>query len=580
MPRALWTDPYATQAVDLLQEPARARAEAVRQIGAANARAAEVSGNANANAQIQSGNAWAGAIQNVGQSVAALPGQIQQAQEQSRQAAMQKLQLTTMQRQSDAQQRLADTKQQVSAMMQSPDIYGEDGTINVKTLLGKMGGPLPNGASGPTQAPDAATIYGLMDPINESLLKARASANTATQHRNDVVGRMADTILQFAGTNPQGLLDNVKLGTGALIKAGVITPNQADEMLGPMVANPDAIPQILTHLKTLGAPQKAVVLKEGEQGFDPNTNQPIPGMTVAPKPDKPIEVNPGNQLVSPDGKVVYTAPPKVIDPADAALKAAQLKEINAKLTGTMPLSLKDRAELEIQRQKLAEEGAAPALSPDAIKLTARQFAMTGQLPPMGMGKTGAKVRTDIINAAADEYKGLDLPTQIAAFNANKQSLKTLQGTADKVTAFESTAGKNLDQFLALADKIPDTGIPWLNTPIRSLNVSTMGSENQAAANAARDVALREIARVTNDPNLAGVLSDSARHEVSQLVPANATFAQIKAVAKVLKQDMANVHGSLNDQIVAVQQRIATPPGGTAAPAPKALRYNPATGKVE
>jgi hypothetical protein len=143
---------------------------------------------------------------------------------------------------------------------------------------------------------------------------------------------------------------------------------------------------------------------------------------------------------------------------------------------------------------------------------------------------------------------------------------------DSLTAFESTAGKNLDQFLRLAAKVPDTGVPWLNTPLRVLTASMVGSENQAAFNAARDVALREIARVTNDPKLSGVLSDSARHEVAGLSPANATFAQIKKVAEVLKQDMKNVHDSLAETNQAITARIGaetrpTTPPTTPAPGP-------------
>ena len=66
-----------------------------------------------------------------------------------------------------------------------------------------------------------------------------------------------------------------------------------------------------------------------------------------------------------------------------------------------------------------------------------------------------------------------------------------------------------------------------------------------AVEAARSVALREIARVTNDPKLTGALTDSARSEVSGLSPTNATFAQIKKVATILQQDMANVHRGLS-----------------------------------
>lgn len=193
------------------------------------------------------------------------------------------------------------------------------------------------------------------------------------------------------------------------------------------------------------------------------------------------------------------------------------------------------------------------LTPEGLDAAAMMFAKTGQLPALGMGDKGT--RKTIINRAAALMPGLDIASAKADYGANAASEKNVTQTLDTLTAFETTAGKNLDQFLTLAAKVPDTGVPWINSPIRRLNANVVGSANQAAFNAARDVALREIARVTNDPKLSGVLSDSARHEVAGLSPDNATFAQITAVAKTLKQDMANVHSSLEDQRQAIRDRI-------------------------
>src|SRR3989442_1758299 len=192
--------------------------------------------------------------------------------------------------------------------------------------------------------------------------------------------------------------------------------------------------------------------------------------------------------------------------------------------------------------------------------------MTGQLPPMGMGKSGAVVRTKIINAAAEEYKGLDLPTQAAAYKANQVSLVHTQGTLDNLTAFENAAGKNIDTFIKLTEKLPDTGVPWANTPLRLLSDKMVGNEYLPAIDAARKIATREVARVVNDPGLKGQLTDDARKGVEGMVSGNITIRQLKQVLPVLKGDMANVHESLSDQLKAIQQRIATPPGG-AAPAP-------------
>ena len=255
--------------------------------------------------------------------------------------------------------------------------------------------------------------------------------------------------------------------------------------------------------------------------------------------------------------------------------AADTTRVQQEATGTVPMTPYQQAELKARSASLALEQSKAAqsqgdktdLTPQGLDAAAMMFAKTGQLPALGMGdKTTRKA---IINRAAAMVPGLDVAGAKADYGANQSSLKNVTGTLDNLTAFENTAGKNLDQFLSLAAKVPDTGSPWLNTPLRLLNDKMVGSENQAAFSAARDVALREIARVTNDPKLSGVLSDSARQEVSSLSPKDATFAQIKKVASVLKQDMANVHSSLSDQREAIQGRIklgrATQPAAATAP---------------
>jgi hypothetical protein len=204
---------------------------------------------------------------------------------------------------------------------------------------------------------------------------------------------------------------------------------------------------------------------------------------------------------------------------------------------------------------------APNLTPEAKDIVAHQFAMTGQLPPMGMGKAGAKVRTDIINRSAELYKGLDLPSQQAAFKANQGSLVKMQGQRDAIGSFEETALKNLDQFLATAQKVVDTGSPMINKPLRGISAAVLGTPELAAYNAARQTVIPEFAKILSNPTLAGQLTDSARKEVESLIGPDATLAQAVAVAKILKTDSANRRQSLDDQIAAIQKRIATPPAG-------------------
>ncbi len=460
--------------------------------------------------------------------------------------------------------------------------------------------PIPIEAGGPFDV--ASIVKGVTDDgfdptvIGDHLEKLNGSFQQAQAAKLALIKQGAGSIAA-AGNDP-GLAGHF---LDVLEQTQMYPPATIAQFRG-IAQTPEGVGKLTTYLM---GPQKPEILKEGEKGFSPITHQPIPGLEVAPKlnewdlamkasggdplkavklvhPDR-VPTEAGLAIASvqdakhPDGTpftdaeksalamtklrpFVAGAPGSSEDVVARALAIGKEKNGGQPLTDQQVQDITLKAREQYTAAGRAEPDVAPVLTPDALKLTAHQFAMTGQLPPMGMGKAGATVRTAIINQAAEEYKGLDLPSQVAAYKANQSSLTKLQGTADKVAAFESTAGKNLDQFLTLAGKVPDTGIPWLNSPIRTLNANVVGSTNQAAFNAARDVALREIARVTSDPNLSGVLSDSARKEVQALSPESATFAQIKHVATVLKQDMANVKSSLNEQIGSIQQRIATPPG--------------------
>lgn len=526
--------------------------------------------------------------------VAAIPGQLQQAD-----AAKQKSQLTQLaiNAGTDAE---STRKGFIDLLRNTPNIPVEaGGPFNVPDIVKGMA----------AQGLDPTAAGQHLNELNQTFQQAETA-------RMAVVQRGAAAIA--VGGNDPALAGHF---LDTLEKTGIFPKDQIDKFRS-VAQTHEGVASLTAYLM---GPQKMENAAAGSMARNPVTGQVVPGSQVPDKenewdialkaangdplkaikmvhPDRvPTEaglaVAAVQDAVHPDGTPLTDAEKSALaltkmrpfvlptagsseDVVTRALDIAKEKNNGQPLSAQQVQDITLKAREQYTAAGRADADEAPVLTPEALKLTARQFAMTGQLPPMGMGKAGAQLRTKIINQAAEEFKGLDLPTQIASYKANQSSLIKLQGTADKVAAFESTAGKNLNQFLSLADKIPDVGVPWLNQPVRLLNDVLVGSENQAAFNAARDVALREIARVTNDPNLSGVLSDSARHEVQGLSPQSATFAQIKKVSSVLLQDMANVKSSLNEQIGSIQQRIATLPGGSpSGPEPEFI-FNPATGKAE
>lgn len=503
-------------------------AELMLRRGDIAAKQAETIGNAQARAAEVGGQAWAGAAQNIGQSVS---GAIQQATDPRRQseAIALKEQKTGIAEHDVFKKILKDTPPVSENGMQLYDLAG---------LASK------------------ATAAGI-DP--SGYLEHYANVNNG--FRAEYQARLGTV---QAGAQGLMLAPDAVLAKDFLDRLAAnntITAAVHTHLTGMIDADPS--PANITRIATpFAGKQTPVMGKPGETPLNPITSQPM-----GPKlPSTPVAVRPGGALVSPDsGGVVASVPqlPPQVNP-ETERHDKELERIASLTAGRQ-----EAAQKETERHNRATEAqgeAAPSLSPEATDLTAKQFAMTGNLPPMGMGKTGAAVRTSIINRAAELYKGLDLPSQVAAYKANKDSLAKLQVQRDAISSFEQTASKNIDIFLNAAGKVVDTGSPLANSLVRQVSGKMLGSPDQAAYDAARQVAVNEIAKITANPNLSGSLSDSARHEIDAFNPQSATLAQSVKVMRLLKQDMANRASSMDDTIKAVQQRIATPPGGTAPPA--------------
>ena len=231
---------------------------------------------------------------------------------------------------------------------------------------------------------------------------------------------------------------------------------------------------------------------------------------------------------------------------DGADRIGREEAAIAQAKATVPVKIQVGAGIE------AAKNAVSALTPEALDMAAELYRSTGQMPQLGMRNPQA-MRQILIRAA--ELGPINIASEQAAYAANKGSLIGLVKNRDAVSAFENTAGKNLDLLLQEGRKVIDSGSPWINTPLREIDAKALGNTDLPAFNAARQVAINEIAKVTSNPGLAGQLTDSARREVENFIPASATLAQTMNVAQVLRQDMQNRHQAYNQQIDDIQKRI-------------------------
>lgn len=434
---------------------------------------------------------------------------------------------TTFEKQSEAQWR----QQQTAQNAQGP-VVDQQEADSLGVPVGSMLSPAQKFAIYKSKADMAGKANVAQIGANARLGAAQITA----------LSRMSQTSMK-AAYMPDG-----SLGVGLYDKAGNFK-GYADNAVVPP-----------GYLEKIHHGQEFKVDADGTLQSIPTTSTSQPLVPPSPAQQKPNQLLQGPQPPNPANlKSILTQgaaqagqvaanPPVTPAGAKAALQNGAKGGVNAKpvMSGGQPF-----------------QTAGGPMSDEAMHQAAEKYYSTGQLPPGGRGAVGMAQNRAIMNLAAQLHPGGNLAANSAEFKANQQSLVKLQSNFDQVTAFENTAGKNLDLFLQTAKPIIDSGSPIINSPVRLASKALTGSENQAAFDAARTTALTEIAKVLNSSNASGVLSDSARHEVEGLIGPNATLKQIYAAANVLKQDMANRHQAYQDQIGDIKHRMG--PQSSAAP---------------
>ena len=289
------------------------------------------------------------------------------------------------------------------------------------------------------------------------------------------------------------------------------------------------------------------------------------------EPPKLITRNPTDDVIDPStGKVITPGTPAAVKPEKVTYGAPQTQMVGGKRSLVRPgsdgrlydMNLKpiDAAMVAPEPQKVDPPDVGVELTAGGLDAAARLYAQTAQLPPMGMGAAAAGTRAKIINRAAELYPEMNLAGNKADYAADSSTLTKLTQQRAAIGAFEQTAQRNIDLFLTQAGKVVDTGSPLANTIARAVSGKMLGSPDQAAFDAARQVAINEIAKITTNPNLSGQLSDTARHEVEAFNPSNATLKQAVAVMRLLKQDMQNRTQSLDEAIAGLKGRLSSRPG--------------------
>lgn len=182
-----------------------------------------------------------------------------------------------------------------------------------------------------------------------------------------------------------------------------------------------------------------------------------------------------------------------------------------------------------------------------------------------------KHRTQIMKDAGITPQ--DVVSGRAGFKADTVSLNKITPQYDAITAFENTAIRNGKILTQLVDTVDSTGVPFVEKWIRAGRQAT-GDPEVAKFNAQINLYRAEVARILTQPNLSGVLTDSARKEAEEFLKGSASAKQIKDVVSLLERDFDNRKHTLEDQIGSIRSRMnkRVSPGGAeqaAQPAPGA-----------
>lgn len=241
--------------------------------------------------------------------------------------------------------------------------------------------------------------------------------------------------------------------------------------------------------------------------------------------------------------------------------------LNAKLEADQPLTAAEwrrfeeiRARTEMMRDRGggAFGGGGVGLTPEGLEAAARQYATTGQMPSLGMGAAGT--RQAIINEAARLVPGVDIAGNAARYRAGTGALTNVTKVESAVTAFEDAAKRNAGLLRGFLEKIPDLGVRPLNQAARAI-ATTFGDTGMSEFNVALQSVRNEYARIISNPNLVGVMSDTARREGEVLLNPNATVDQILAALDVLEAEARNRRESFG----AVKTDLLGGFGGDSAP---------------
>ncbi len=402
--------------------------------------------------------------------------------------------------------------------------------------------------------------------IADAVVKAGGDPSTAAQHlmainngfqqvhaaRLDAIKNGALAVMA-AGNDPtlaNDYLDSVE-------KNGLYAPKQVQEFRDLIKQDPANVAKITSYL---AGPQKLEKVGPNESLVNPN-NPTKAVFTAPPKPGEgQHEIN--GQLVGPDGQPIGAPIPKQatpLAPEEIALKKAQIDEITAKLSGTVPMSQKDKAELQIQRDKLAQElklqnpfgvgtgtpqGAALATQvngeeflktlPPGLAMQVKSYAEGRQQFPSGFALKSPYFQQML--QAVGQYDPTFDATQFNARSKARADLTSPNGTGGKTINALNTAIQHAGKLSDLIEALGNNDIPAANFVANTFS-KAMGRTGVTNFEAVQPQLMKEIERAWRG-------AGGASGDIQQLKDSLGKNAGIQQQREALDQFLGLMEGKL------------------------------------
>lgn len=185
-------------------------------------------------------------------------------------------------------------------------------------------------------------------------------------------------------------------------------------------------------------------------------------------------------------------------------------------------------------------GGGEGLSEDAIAAAAARYNLDGTLPPMGMGKSGMSLRTEILNRAAKMAAGID-PTQQRQSQLESKAAAGARGalerSANNIELAEKTALGSADMVEKASQAYSRSSSPMINRSINFYRSNIAGDPKYQKLQNDITTFKNEYVKVMTG---AGQATDSSRAEADHLVNSDMSHDQLMAGIAEMKKEMQQV----------------------------------------